>query len=464
MVPDGYDIGRGAGTADRPPGRVRTRHERSPDAFAGGPPRVRLVGVTTTEKNTDDVRDAVLAAAALAKTASRDLAQLTTDRKNATLLAAAEALVAAEPRILGANAADIDAARATGTPESIIDRLRLDSARIEGIASGLRQVAALPDPIGTVIRGSTLPNGIRLRQVRVPLGVMGMVYEARPNVTVDAFGLALKSGNAALLRGSKSAARSNEALVEVLRETLTAQGITADAVQLLPSDDHSSVTHMIRARGLVDLVIPRGGAGLINSVVENAKVPVIETGTGNCHLYIDAAADLDMAIEILLNGKTRRCSVCNATETVLIDSALGDEVVERVIAALRGAGVTVHGDRAGLVPATDADWGEEYLSLDIALKVVDGVDAAIEHINHWNSGHTDAIVTQDIAVAEAFSARVDASTVMVNASTAFTDGEQFGFGAEIGISTQKMHARGPMALPELTSTKWVAWGEGQTRP
>jgi glutamate-5-semialdehyde dehydrogenase len=291
-----------------------------------------------------------------------------------------------------------------------------------------------------------------------------MVYEARPNVTVDAFGLALKSGNAVLLRGSSSAAHSNVALVAVLREALAAQGFPEDAVQLLPSADRSSVTHLIQARGLVDVVIPRGGAGLINAVVRDATVPTIETGTGNCHVYVHAAADLDMAENILINAKTRRPSVCNAVETVLIDGAIATTAVPRLIEALERHGVAVHGDLPGLVPANDKDWGEEYLTLDIALKVVDGLDAAVEHINTWGTGHTEAIVTGELAAAREFTSRVDAAAVMVNASTAFTDGEQFGFGAEIGISTQKLHARGPMALPELTSTKWIVWGDGQTRP
>lgn len=412
----------------------------------------------------DPVREAVREAAGRARAASRELALLTTDAKDALLLAAADALVAAAPQILEANARDIAEQSAEGTGEAMLDRLRLTVERIDGIAGGLRQVAALPDPVGTVTRGGVRPNGLQLRQVRVPLGVVGMIYEGRPNVTVDAFGLAFKSGNAALLRGSRSARHSNEALVAVLRGVLAEHGLTVDAAQLLPSEDRSSVTHLIQARGLVDVVIPRGGAGLIQAVVENAKVPAIETGTGNCHLYIHGDADLDEAIELLLNGKTRRCSVCNATETVLIDSALGEAAVERVISALREAGVTIHGDREGLVPADDVDWGEEYLSLDIALKVVDGVDEAIEHIARWSSGHTEAISTRSLDVADRFCARVDAAAVMVNASTAWTDGEMFGFGAEIGISTQKLHARGPMGLEELTSTKWIANGKGHVRP
>lgn len=411
-----------------------------------------------------DIRAAVHDAARRARVASRALAQLTTAQKNDALHAAADALLAAADRVLAANDADIETARAAGTQENLLDRLRLTKARIDGIASGLRQVAGLPDPVGVVVRGSTLPNGLEIRQTRVPLGVVGMVYEARPNVTVDAFGLALKSGNAALLRGSSSAANSNAALVEILREALTAQGIPADSVQLLPSNDRSSVTHLIQARGLVDVVIPRGGAGLINAVVRDAQVPTIETGTGNCHVYVHSAADLDMAEAIVLNAKTRRPSVCNAAETVLIDAAVAETALPRLSKSLEDAGVTIHGDLPGQVPATDADWGEEYLTMDIAVKVVDDLDAAVEHINTWGTGHTEAIVTADLAAAREFTARVDAAAVMVNASTAFTDGEQFGFGAEIGISTQKLHARGPMALPELTSTKWIVWGDGQTRP
>ncbi|UGT54123.1 glutamate-5-semialdehyde dehydrogenase [Nocardia asteroides] len=411
-----------------------------------------------------DIRAAVHDAARRARVASRVLAQLTTAQKNDALHAAADALLAAADRVLAANEADIEAARAAGTEENLLDRLRLTKARVDGIASGLRQVAGLPDPVGVVVRGSTLPNGLEIRQTRVPLGVVGMVYEARPNVTVDAFGLALKSGNAALLRGSSSAANSNATLVEVLREALVAQDIPADAVQLLPSHDRSSVTHLIQARGLVDVVIPRGGAGLINAVVRDAQVPTIETGTGNCHVYVHSAADLDMAEAIVLNAKTRRPSVCNAAETLLIDAAVADTALPRLSKALTDAGVTIHGNLPGQVPATDADWGEEYLTMDIAVEVVDGLDAAVEHINTWGTGHTEAIVTADLAAAREFTTRVDAAAVMVNASTAFTDGEQFGFGAEIGISTQKLHARGPMALPELTSTKWIVWGDGQTRP
>lgn len=412
----------------------------------------------------DPVRDEVHAAARRAREASRRLALLTTQCKNEVLLAAADALEATGVGVAAANADDVAEQADAGVGEAMLDRLRVDPERIAGMASGLRQVAGLPDPVGTVVHGFTRPNGLRMRQVRVPLGVVGMIYEGRPNVTVDAFGLAFKSGNAALLRGSRSARRTNAALVAVLRGVLSEYGVVPDAVQLLPSDDRSSVTHLIRARGLVDVVIPRGGAGLIRAVVEDAKVPAIETGTGNCHLYIHGDADLDEAIELLLNGKTRRPSVCNATETVLLDAALGEPAVERVVAALRDAGVTVHGEREGLVPADDTDWAEEYLSADIALRVVDGLDGAVEHIARWSSGHTEAIACRDLQVAEDFCDRVDSAAVMVNASTAWTDGEMFGFGAEIGISTQKLHARGPMGLPELTSTKWLVHGRGHSRP
>jgi glutamate-5-semialdehyde dehydrogenase len=418
----------------------------------------------SAEAQAIDTREAVHAAARGARVASRRLALLTTAQKDAALHAAAEAILAASDAVLAANAADIDVARAGGTEESLLDRLRLTEARIEGIASGLRQVAGLPDPVGEVVRGSALPNGLELRQLRVPLGVVGMVYEARPNVTVDAFGLALKSGNAALLRGSSSAVHSNTALVEALRASLAAQGLPEDAVQLLPSADRSSVTHLIQARGLVDVVIPRGGAGLISAVVRDATVPTIETGVGNCHVYIHSAADLVMAEKIVVNAKTRRPSVCNTAETILVDKAIADTAVPKLLQVLQSHSVTVHGDLPGLVPATENDWAEEYLTLDVALAVVDGLDAAVDHIDRYGTGHTEAIVTADLAAAREFTARVDAAAVMVNASTAFTDGEQFGFGAEIGISTQKLHARGPMGLPELTSTKWVVWGDGHTRP
>jgi glutamate-5-semialdehyde dehydrogenase len=386
------------------------------------------------------------------------LAILSTETKNSALHAAADNVLRDAGAILHANAEDLAAAKAAGTSEAMLDRLALNPNRIDGIAAGLRQVAGLPDPIGEVLRGRTLPNGLQLRQQRVPLGVVGIVYEGRPNVTVDAFGLTLKSGNAVLLRGSSSAVRSNAALVMALRDALAIENRNADAVQLLPSKDRASVTHLIQARGLVDVVIPRGGTGLIDAVVRDAMVPTIETGVGNCHVYVHESADLEVAEQILLNAKTRRPSVCNAAESLLIDRSIAEQAVPRLTKALQDAGVTVHAD------PSEEELRAEFLSMDIALAVVDGLDAAIAHVNEYGTGHTEAIVTTNLAAAQRFSERVDAAAVMVNASTAFTDGEQFGFGAEIGISTQKLHARGPMGLPELTSTKWIVWGDGHTRP
>ena len=405
-----------------------------------------------------DVRETVHAAARRARTAARTLGSLTTAVKDRALHAAADAVLAHADRILAANAADLDTARAAGTPEAMLDRLALNPQRIDGIAAALRQVAGLPDPIGEVLRGRTMPNGLQVRQQRVPLGVVGMVYEGRPNVTVDAFGLTLKSGNAVLLRGSSSAAHSNAELVGVLRGALSGEGLPEDAVQLLPSADRSSVTHLIQARGLVDVVIPRGGAGLIEAVVRDAMVPTIETGVGNCHVYVHAAADLDVAERIVVNAKARRPSVCNAAETLLVDKAVAGTALPRLVDALQRAGVTIHDN------PTEDELRAEFLSMDIAVAVVDGLDAAIDHINTYGTGHTEAIVTTDLAAAQRFTEQVDAAAVMVNASTAFTDGEQFGFGAEIGISTQKLHARGPMGLPELTSTKWIVFGDGHIRP
>ncbi len=409
-----------------------------------------------------NLRQEVHDAARRARVAARALAVMPTVAKDHALRAAATAVTAHTEEILAANAEDLQAARATDTLAATLDRLALDRQRIDQIAGGLRQVAALPDPIGEVLRGYTLPNGLQLRQQRVPLGVVGMIYEGRPNITVDAFGLAFKSGNAALLRGSSSAAKSNQALVEVLHAALVSEDLPADAVQLLSAADRSTVTHLIQARGLVDVVIPRGGANLIDAVVRDAQVPIIETGVGNCHVYVHQAADLEVAERILLNSKTRRPSVCNAAETLLIDAAIADHTMPRLVAALQGAGVTVHGGLSG--DPDKADLCREYLSMDIAVAVVDGVDAAIAHINEYGTGHTEAIVTTNMAAAQRFADGVDSATVMVNASTAFTDGGQFGFGAEIGISTQKLHARGPMGLSEMTSTKWIVWGDGQIRP
>lgn len=417
-------------------------------------------------------REVVLTKARKAKEVAPVLAQLSTAKKNEILLTAADVLVDKTDEILAANQKDIDEGRANGMAESLVDRLSLDADRIAGIAGGLRQVAGLKDPVGEVLGGGVMPNGIQMRQIRVPLGVMGMVYEARPNVTVDAFGLALKSGNVPLLRGSKTAKHSNAKLVEILQGVAASFDLPRETVQLLPCETHDSVQDLITARGLVDVVIPRGGARLIEAVVTGATVPAIETGTGNCHFYIDRDADVSEGITLALNGKTRRVSVCNATENVLIDSALPDEDKARIITAFQDAGVTVHGDvdeleafgATDIAQADDTDWGEEYLSMDIAAKVVDGVDGAIAHIQKWTTGHTEAISTSNITTAQKFADEVDAAAVMINASTAFTDGEQYGMGAEIGISTQKLHARGPMALPELTSTKWILQGTGQARP
>jgi glutamate-5-semialdehyde dehydrogenase len=416
------------------------------------------------EPSESDVR----AVAQRARTAARVLAVATRAQKDAALHAMADGLAAASQSVLDANAEDLARAEAVATPANILDRLRLTTERVAAMAQGLRDVAGLPDPVGEVVRGSTLANGLELRQVRVPFGVVGMIYEARPNVTADAAGICLKSGNAVLLRGSSSARSSNVAIVDALRDAAERAGLPADVVQLVPGDGHDSVKALMRARGLVDVLIPRGGAGLIRSVVEESTVPVIETGVGNCHVYVDAAADLDRALAIVLNAKTQRTSVCNAAESLLVHAAVADEFLPRVVAALQDAGVTVHGDPAiaaydGVEPATDDDWGREYLSLDISAAVVPDLEAAIEHIHRHSSGHSDAIVTADQSAARRFVAAVDSAAVLVNASTRFTDGAEFGFGAEIGISTQKLHARGPMGLPEMTSTKYVVTGDGHTR-
>ena len=413
-------------------------------------------------------RSAFAGVAARARVASTELALATRAAKDAALEAMAAALLADTRAILAANAADVEAARSSGTPDHLIDRLRLDEARLAAMAQGLLDVVGLPDPVGEVLRGSTLANGLQLRQVRVPFGVVGIIYEARPNVTADASGICLKSGNAVLLRGSSSALRSNTAIVATLRRAAAESGLPEDAVQLVPGEGHESVKELMRARGLVDVLIPRGGAGLIASVVEESTVPVIETGVGNCHVYVDSAADLDMAERIVLNAKTHRTSVCNSAESLLVHQDVAAEFVPRVVRALQEAGVLVHGDQAflhepGVVPATDEDWGTEYLALEISAAVVPSLDAAITHIREHSSSHSDAIVTDSQSHAQRFVAAVDSAAVLVNASTRFTDGGEFGFGAEIGISTQKLHARGPMGLPEMTSTKYVVTGAGHIR-
>lgn len=425
-----------------------------------------------------DVSEAVLETARRAKIASRTLATATRATKDAALHALADALVRATDEIVAANDVDTARGRANGTSPGLLDRLALTPERIVAIADALRELAALPDPVGEVVRGSTLPNGLRLRQIRVPMGVVGMIYEARPNVTVDAAGLALKSGNAVILRGGSAAASSNEVIVRVLGEALTTCGLPADLVQSIDAYGRPGAVALMHARGLVDVLVPRGGADLIQTVVRESTVPVIETGVGNCHVYLDASAPLERSIDIVLNSKTHRVGVCNAAETLLVHAAAAPQVLPGVLAALGAAGVVVHADAAttrlaeasGLtaedltvVAATEEDWATEYLSLDLAVRVVEDLDEAIDHIRTWTSGHTEAIVTQDLGSSERFVAELDSAAIMVNASTRFTDGGQFGLGAEIGISTQKLHARGPMGLGELTTTKWVVNGDGQTR-
>ncbi|NHA68906.1 glutamate-5-semialdehyde dehydrogenase [Phycicoccus flavus] len=418
----------------------------------------------------DVERVRVLATAA--RDAARRLALLSRAEKDAALHVLADALVAATDDVVAANALDLARGREQGMGDGLLDRLRLDPPRVAAVAQALRDVAALPDPVGEVVRGSTLANGLQIRQVRVPMGVVGMIYEARPNVTVDAAGLGLKSGNAVVLRGGSAAADTNRALVTVLRQALADAGLPEGAVGLLEGG-HGAVRALMTARGLVDLLIPRGGADLIEAVVTGSTVPVIETGVGNCHVYVDAAADLDRALAITVNAKTHRPSVCNAAESLLVHAAVAEEFLPKALAALSGEGVVLHTDalatrsaEAAGVPhdlATDEHFATEFHALEMSVGVVDDLDAALAHIRRFGSGHTEAIVTEDRAAARRFTAEVDAAAVMVNASTRFTDGGEFGFGAEIGISTQKLHARGPMALPELTTTKWVVEGDGQVR-
>ena len=433
-----------------------TRTDRSPARCT----RPTLAGVSDEE--------AVREVAVRARAASHVLATATRATKDAALRAMAQALLDSRDAILAANAEDVARAESGATPANIVDRLRLDLDRLAAMAEGLRDVAGLPDPVGEVLRGSTLANGLELRQVRVPFGVVGMIYEARPNVTADAAGICLKAGNAVLLRGSSSARSSNAAIVAAMRGALADSGLPEDVVQLVPGQTHDSVTALMRARGLVDVLIPRGGAGLIRSVVEESTVPVIETGVGNCHVYVDASADLAQALAIVMNAKTDRTSVCNAAESLLVHRDVADEFLPVVIEALQQAGVVVHGDKHfaeydDVVAATDDDHAAEFLSLDISAAVVDDVEGAIDHIRRFSSGHTEAILARDQTTIRRFVAAVDSAAVVVNASTRFTDGGEFGFGAEIGISTQKLHARGPMGLVEMTSSKYVVVGDGHVR-
>ncbi|MDR0783191.1 MAG: glutamate-5-semialdehyde dehydrogenase [Propionibacteriaceae bacterium] len=409
-----------------------------------------------------------LAQAHEAREASIALAGASRATKDRALAAMADALIANQAPILAANGLDVQLARTAGVTEALIDRLSLDAARLAAMADGLRDLAALSDPVGEVIRGWNLPNGVHIDQVRVPIGVIGIIYEARPNVTADAAGICLKSGNAVLLRGSSSAFNANQAIVAALREGLAACGIDPRAIALV-AGGREVTDEMMKARGLVDLLIPRGGASLIDAVVRTSQVPVIETGTGNCHLFVDASADQSMAIDIIINAKTQRPSVCNALETLLIHRSIAETFLPRVTGALRQAGVTLHGDAAvGALDPTIAlhpenGWDDEWLSLDLRLALVSDVSEAISFIRQHTSGHSETIITNDLAARQRFITEVDAACVMINTSSRFVDGGQFGFGAEIGISTQKLHARGPMALPEMTTTKYVVTGDGQVR-
>ncbi len=407
-----------------------------------------------------------------ARVASSYLATASSATKDRALHALADALLASSVKIIEANTIDMARGKENGLQDGLLDRLKLDEQRIAAVASALRDLASLPDPVGNVVRGSTLPNGLRLRQLRVPMGVVGMIYEARPNVTVDAVGIGLKSGNAVILRGGSAALNSNIAIVDVLRGALEAQGLPADLVRTIDPYGREGAVALMQARGLVDVLVPRGGAGLIQTVVREAQVPVIETGVGNCHVYVDGEVDQDQALKIVVNSKTHRNSVCNSAESLLVHRAVAGEFLPKVLRALADHGVVIHGCAATeeLAPegievfaATDEDWATEYLSAHMAVRVVGSIDDAIEHIARWGSGHTDAICTTSLAASEQFTARVDSAVVNVNASTRFTDGGEFGLGAEIGISTQKLHARGPMGLAELTTTKWIVHGDGQIR-
>ncbi|WP_432482327.1 glutamate-5-semialdehyde dehydrogenase [Kineococcus esterisolvens] len=432
-----------------------------------------MTALAETTTGSSDVTEAVLETCRRAKAAARPLRLATRAVKDAALLAVADALEAATGRIVAANAEDLERGRAGGTSEHLLDRLALDAGRVAALAAAVREVAALPDPVGEVVRGSTLPNGLRLRELRVPMGVLGVVYEARPNVTVDVAVLALKSGNAVVLRGGSAAVSTNAVLVDVVRGALEGAGLPADAVQGIDEHGRDGVGVLLTARGLVDLLVPRGGAELIQRVVREATVPVIETGVGNCHVYVDASADLEQAVEVVLNAKTSRPSVCNAAETVLVHSALAADFLPGLLRALTGAGVRLHADEraqaaaaaAGVPaePVTDADWAAEYHGLEIAVGVVDSVEQAVDHIGRWSSAHTEAVLATDVRVADYFCAAVDSAVVAVNASTRFTDGGEFGLGAEVGISTQKLHARGPMGLAELTTTTWQVLGDGHVR-
>ncbi|MEZ5237536.1 MAG: glutamate-5-semialdehyde dehydrogenase [Microthrixaceae bacterium] len=403
--------------------------------------------------------------AARSKAASRRLATAPTIEKNEALRTAADLLVQRRADLLEANTLDVGAAESNGISAGLVDRLRLSDQRITAMADGLRQVAALPDPVGEVLDGWVRPNGLRISRVRVPLGVVAIIYESRPNVTSDAAGLCLKSGNSAFLRGSGSAINSNLAIAEVMREAVTKAGLPADAVIVVDDTSHEAATEFMRQRGFVDVLIPRGGPGLIRSILENATVPYVIDGDGNCHVYIDAAADPEMARSVVINAKTQRPSVCNAAESLVVHAAAAADVLPAIAEAMPEVELVGDARARALVPgmgeATEADYATEYLDLKLSVKVVDDLDEAIEHVNATSSGHSEAIITGDLAAARRFTREVDAAAVLVNASTRFVDGEEFGFGAEIGISTQKLHARGPMGLAQLTTAKYVVEGDGQ---
>ncbi len=405
-----------------------------------------------------------------AKEVSRVLNNLGSTPKNEGLKAVAQALLDGKDKILEANQKDVQAALAKGMNPGLVDRLSLNDARIQAMAEGLLQVASLDDPVGEVISMKPRPNGLLIGQKRVPLGVIGMIYEARPNVTADAFGLCFKSGNAVILKGGSDALESNKAIVVQIREGLKSAGLPEDAVQLIESTDREVTRQFMRLNDYLDVLIPRGSAGLIRSVVENSTVPVIETGTGNCHIFVDESADLDMALNIIFNAKTQRIGVCNACESLVVHRAVAEELLPLLKARLDEKQVEIRADKEacalvdGFVPAAEEDWGREYLDYILSLKLVDSIDEAIAHINRYNAKHSEAIITSDYANAQRFLNEIDAAAVYVNASTRFTDGFEFGFGAEIGISTQKLHARGPMGLKELTTTKYIIYGNGQVRP
>lgn len=407
-----------------------------------------------------------------AKAASRLTAAMRTDEKNEILLRTAQALIENREEILKANKADVEKAKQAGTPAPLVDRLALTEARIEGMADGLRQIAKLPDPAGEVINMKTLPNGLVVGEKRVPMGVIGIIYEARPNVTSDAFGLCLKAGNAVILKGGSDAINSNKAIVDVFKRAISEADISPDIVQLIEDTSRKAATELMRLNGYVDVLIPRGGAGLISSVVMNSTVPVIETGVGNCHIYVDDSAKPDMALNILINAKTQRPGVCNAAESLLVSEKAAPDFLPLALKALKERGVEVRGcektreicDGLDIIPAAEEDYGREYLDMIISVKVVKDADEAIAHIAKYSTGHSETIVTESYENAMKFTNEVDSAAVYVNASTRFTDGNEFGFGAEIGISTQKLHARGPMGLKALTTTKFIIYGNGQIRP